>query len=201
MTELPPFVPGPVTLQGVHVRLEPLKDSHVPDLLEAGRDPEIWRLLPTPAFVTLDDARDWYDKAQRDHQTGQQIPFAIIHQASDRAVGSTRFLDIQRAHRGLEIGWTWIGKAWQRTAVNTECKRLLMGHAFDDLGAIRMQLKTDLRNERSQAAIERIGGVREGVLRDQMIMPDGYYRSSVYYSILREQWPDVRQRLDQMMNR
>ncbi len=126
---------------------------------------------------------------------GRQIPFAIVDRAIGRAVGSTRYLDIQPANRGIEIGWTWIGTAHQRTAINTECKFLLLRHAFETLGAIRVQLKTDLRNERSQRAMERIGAAREGVLRQNMLLWDGHRRDSVYYSVLVDEWPRVRERL------
>lgn len=201
MQHQPSFDPRPVTLTGEHARLEPLTEAHLPDLLEQGRDEEIWRYMPMTAFRSLVDARTWFDQAMRDQDTGEQIPFAIIHRASGRAVGSTRFLEIRREHRGLEIGWTWIGPDFQRTALNTECKRLLLGHAFDDLGAIRVQFKTDSRNQRSQRAIERIGGVREGVLHNHMIMPDGVHRHSVYFSITIEQWPNVKARLVSQLNR
>ncbi|HKY52696.1 MAG TPA: GNAT family protein, partial [Anaerolineales bacterium] len=127
--------------------------------------------------------------------------FVVIHLASGRVAGATRYLNIISHDRGLEIGGTWYGPEFQRTAVNTECKYLLLQHAFETLGCIRVQLKTDSRNERSQKAIERIGAVKEGVLRNHMILPDGYYRHSVYYSILDTEWPNVKRRLEEMMNR
>jgi RimJ/RimL family protein N-acetyltransferase len=124
------------------------------------------------------------------------LPFAIIERASGRAVGSTRFLDISEQHRHIEIGWTWLGRAYWRTALNTECKYLLMKYAFEELKCIRVQLKTDLRNVRSQRAIERIGGVREGVLRKAVIIKDDYQRWSVYYSILDDEWSGVKAMLE-----
>jgi len=127
---------------------------------------------------------------------GREVPFVIVDRRSGRIAGSTRFLEITPAHRGIEIGWTWLSPDAWRTAINTECKRLLLGHCFDTLGMIRVQLKTDRRNERSQRAIERLGATREGVLRHHRIMPDGYLRDTVYYSILAEEWPAVRTRLD-----
>jgi RimJ/RimL family protein N-acetyltransferase len=130
---------------------------------------------------------------------GTDLPFAVIHQETGRAVGCTRYMAIQRQHRGLEIGGTWYAPAHQRTGVNTECKFLLLRHAFEMLGCLRVQLKTDLRNERSQKAIERIGAIKEGVLRKCLIMPDGYARSTVVYSILDDEWPGVKGRLERLM--
>jgi RimJ/RimL family protein N-acetyltransferase len=129
------------------------------------------------------------------------VPFAIVLRASGRAVGSTRYIDIRRAHRGLEIGWTWIGREWQRTAVNSECKRLLLEHAFEVLGALRVQLKTDARNTRSQRAIERLGAKREGVLRAHMVLADGFVRDSVMYSVIAAEWPSVKQGLERCADR
>ena len=138
-------------------------------------------------------------QASIETDAGREVAFAIVATPSGKAVGSTRFLDILRPHRALEIGWTWIGAPWQRTAINTECKLLLLGHAFDTLGAHRVTLKTDARNERSQRAIERIGGVREGVLRRHRVCWDGFVRDTVYYGILDHEWPQVRMRLLEML--
>jgi RimJ/RimL family protein N-acetyltransferase len=132
-------------------------------------------------------------------EAGREVAFAIVSSASGTAVGSTRYLDIQRAHRALEIGWTWIGPPWQRTAINTECKLLLLGHAFDNLGAHRVTLKTDARNVRSQRAIERIGAVREGVLHRHRVCWDGFVRDTVYYGIVDGEWPQVKTRLEGML--
>jgi RimJ/RimL family protein N-acetyltransferase len=134
-------------------------------------------------------------------EKGTDLPFAVIHLASGRVAGATRYLNIMPQDRGLEIGGTWYGPEYQRTAVNTECKYLLLQHAFESLGCIRVQLKTDLRNERSQKAIERIGAVKEGILRNHMILPDGRYRHSVFYSILDSEWTAVKQRLEEMLKR
>src|SRR5260221_8471640 len=132
---------------------------------------------------------------------GTDLAFAVVHLASGRAIGASRYLNIEPAHRSLEIGGSWYGRAYQRTAVNTEAKYLLLSHAFDTLGCIRVQIKTDVRNERSQRAIERLGAVREGVLRHHMIMPDGHVRDSVYYGILAEEWPAMKARLEGMLAR
>ena len=188
--------PVPVVLSGQRVRVEPLEARHAADLLAAAADPEIWRYLPARQPASLAEMESFILGAGKEPD---QIPFAVIAQASDRAVGSTRFLEIRPADLALEIGWTWYAREAQRTAVNTECKYLLLSHAFDALGAQRVQFKTDLRNVRSQRAIERIGAVKEGVLRKQRIMPDGYVRDSVYYSILDAEWPAVRSRLEAML--
>ncbi|TAM75295.1 N-acetyltransferase [bacterium] len=194
------FDPQPISLEGAHVRLEPLDVAHAPALLEAGREEEIWLYMPIPAFRTLDDAIDFIEQAQTIARTGTQIPFAIVDRANGRAVGSTRYLDIRRADRALEIGWTWLGASARRSAINTECKYLLLRHAFEVQNAVRVQLKTDARNLRSQRAIERIGGVREGVLRKHMIRPHDYFvRDSVMYSIVDEEWPAVKARLEGLL--
>jgi RimJ/RimL family protein N-acetyltransferase len=148
-----------------------------------------------------EDMRDWVLDILSRAETGTDLPFVAIHLASSRVAGATRYLNIMPKDRGLEIGGTWYGLEFQRTSVNTECKYLLLRHAFETLGCIRVQLKTDLQNERSQKAIERIGAVKEGVLRNHMILPDGRYRHSVFYSILDTEWPDVKKRLEEMMAR
>lgn len=185
-------------LEGRWVRLEPLVEAHAGDLFVAGRDAEIWRYMPRPPFASPDDALAFIGDALAAARDGSQVPFAIVERASGRAVGSTRYFDIRREHRGLEIGWTWIGVAHQRSPVNTECKRLLLGHAFEKLGMLRVQLKTDARNVKSRAAIERIGGVQEGVLRAHMVMPDGFVRDSVMYSITAGEWPSVKEKLEEL---
>ena len=191
--------PQPILLVGQHVRLEPVGPQHAHDLYAVGQEESIWRYLSTPPFASLDDAREWVDACVARNQAGERVQFAVIHGVEERAIGSTGYLDIDRPNRVLEIGSTWYGLAYQRTAVNTECKYLLMRHAFEDLGALRVCLKTDHRNERSQRAIERIGGVREGVLRNHRIARDGVNRHSVYYSIIDSEWPGVKERLEGMM--
>jgi RimJ/RimL family protein N-acetyltransferase len=186
----------PVTLTGRVVRLEPIGLQHVPDLAVAGRADDTWRYMPYPNMLTEADMQAWVQDMLDRQAAGNDLPFAVYHLAAGRAIGATRFMDIQRPHRALEIGGTWYAREFQRTAANTESKYLLLTYAFETLGCIRVQLKTDLRNERSQRAIERLGAVREGVLRHNMIMPDGHIRSSVYYSILAEEWPGVKARLE-----
>jgi predicted thioesterase/RimJ/RimL family protein N-acetyltransferase len=197
----PRFDPRPVTLEGTHVRLEPLAAKHVAGLFEAGRDASIWRYLPRLPFATEDDARSFVEAAMEGTAKGSEVAFASVSLADGRVVGSTRYLDIRRGDRALEIGWTWLTTAAQRTPVNTECKYLLLRHAFDDLGAVRVQLKTDARNERSQRAIERIGGLREGVLRRHMTLPDGHVRDTVMYGITDLEWPAVKARLEERLRR
>jgi RimJ/RimL family protein N-acetyltransferase len=187
--------PTPVVLYGDAVRLEPLDAVHAEDLLAAGADPDIWRYLPIPQPRTLAEVRRWIDQAWKLAATGEQLPFALIDPESGRAVGSTRYLDIHRDWRTLEIGWTWLAASAQRTAVNTETKLLLLTHAFEDQGALRVQFKTDGRNLRSQQAIERLGAVKEGVLRKYRIAHDGYVKDGVYYSIVDDEWPAVKARL------
>lgn len=187
---------APVVLQGKTVLLEPLTEAHVPDLLEVGLEEEIWRYMRYGQMRTPDDLRAWVVDLLRAQAAGTDLPFAVIYRAIGKAIGATRYMDIQPQNRSLEIGGTWYGLAYQRTAVNTESKYLLLKHAFETLGCIRVQFKTDLRNVRSQKAIERLGAVREGVLRDHMILPDGTIRSSVYYSILRSEWQTVKARLE-----
>ncbi len=193
--------PRPVVLVGEHVRLEPVGQQHAADLYRIGQEESIWRYLSTPPFTCLDDARAWVDMCVARNASGERVQFAVIHGAEERAIGSTGYLDIDRPNRALEIGTTWYGLDYQRTAVNTECKYLLLRHAFEDLGALRVCLKTDHRNERSQRAIMRIGAQRDGVLRNHRIARDGVNRHSHYFSIIDTEWPDVKERLEGMMNR
>lgn len=186
----------PVTLTCRDVRLEPLAEAHASDLATVGLDPEIWRFM---LYGNVDNeekmlafVRDLLARQAR----GTDLPFAVVLQETGKAIGCTRYLDIRPHDRGLEIGGTWYGPTYQRTAVNTECKYLLLRHAFEVLGCIRVQFKTDLRNQRSQRAIERIGAVQEGILRNHMITPDGTIRNSVYYSIINSEWPEVKTRLE-----
>jgi RimJ/RimL family protein N-acetyltransferase len=190
----------PVVLQGKVMRLEPLSEAHVPGLTAIGMNDDIWRYMPYGVMKNEDDIRRWVRNLLAQIPGGSVMPFAVIHLASGRVAGATRYMDIHPKDYAVEIGGTWYGVEFQRTGVNTEAKYLLLRHAFEDLKCIRVQIKTDLRNERSQRAIERIGAVREGVLRNNMIMPDGYYRSSVYYSILDNEWLDIKARLEEIMN-
>lgn len=189
----------PVTLTGRVVRLEPLAEAHVPDLTLAGQDESIWRYLIYGMLRTEAQMRALVRDLLDRQAHGTDVPFAVIHLETDRAIGSTRYMEIRPHHRGLEIGGTWYAPAYQRTAVNTECKYLLLRHAFEKLGCIRVQFKADARNERSLRAIERIGAIKEGILRQHMIVLDGYRRDSVYYSILDSEWPGVKVRLEEKL--
>jgi RimJ/RimL family protein N-acetyltransferase len=190
-----------VTLTGKYVRLEPLTEAHIPGLTEIGIGQNFWHFMLYGDMRTEADMRNWVLDIMSRGQKGTDLPFAVINLASGRVAGATRYLNIMPKDRGLEIGGTWYGTKFQRTAVNTECKYLLMSYAFEKLGAIRVQLKTDLRNERSQKAIERIGAKKEGILRNHMILPDGIIRDSVFYSVLDSEWPVVKKNLEGMLNR
>jgi N-acetyltransferase len=189
----------PVTLTGQWARLEPLAGKHLDDLLIASLEEEIWRYMPIAMPRDRSDLQAWLDDALARQARGEILPFAIVECSTGKAIGSTRYLDISEKDRHVEIGWTWLGRPNWRTPINTECKYLLLKHAFEELRCIRVQLKTDLRNTRSQRAIERIGGVREGILRKAVIQLD-YERWSVYYSILDDEWPVVKPRLEAMLH-
>lgn len=190
----------PVTLQGKWARLEPLTLDHAPQLFDVARDDEIWRYMPVPTPKSVDDVCAWIQDALNLQAHGLFLPFAIIDRATEKAIGSTRFLDISEHNRHVEIGWTWLGKNFWRTPLNSECKYLLLRHAFETLGCIRVSFKTDLRNERSQRAIERLGAAREGIWRRAVVMHDGYQRSSVFYSILDDEWARVKAGLEEKIN-
>ncbi len=186
----------PVVLTGKFVRLEPMTEAHISALAEIGAGRDFWHFMLYGEMKTEADMRNWVlDILSRKND----LPFVAVHLASGCVAGATRYLNISPKDRGLEIGGTWYGIEFQRTAVNTEAKYLLLKHAFEVLGAIRMQLKTDSRNVRSQKAIERIGGVKEGVLRNHMILPDGTIRHSVFYSILDSEWEGVKARLESIL--
>ncbi len=192
---------APVTLTGSVVRLEPLSEKHVPDLTVAAHDESIWRYM---LYVYPDNEEKmlaWVRDILARQAAGTDLAFTIIHRASGRAIGATRYLEIRPPHRSLEVGGTWYATEFQRTAVNTECKYLLLKHAFEVLGCIRVQFKADARNLRSIRAIERLGAAREGVLRNHYILQDGGYRDSVYFSILDREWPRVKMRLEGLLKR
>jgi N-acetyltransferase len=190
----------PVTLAGRHVRLEPLGMGHLEGLLAIGLDSRIWtwmpRLVATPA-----DMRDFIEEALAGQAGGNELPFATIERASGRVVGSTRYLNIEPAHRRLEIGYTWIAPAWQRSAINTASKLLMLDHAFEQLGCNRVEFKTDSLNEQSRRALRAIGAREEGIFRNHMISLGGRLRHSAYYSIIADEWPTVRARLVERLER
>ena len=189
----------PVTLEGQHVRLEPLAKEHLAGLAEVGLDEELWRWIPTQVRTTEEMAA-YIETALDEQRRGVSLPFAILERATGRSIGSTRYGNIDRTHHRVEIGWTWVAREWQRTAMNTEAKYLLLRHAFETLGCIRVELKTDSLNERSRAAILRIGAQEEGIFRNHMITSSGRIRHSAYYSIIDSEWPGVKARLESKLN-
>lgn len=194
-----PFDPQPIVLEGTHVRLEPIGEQHAEGLLAAGNFEELWRVTAQPQLANMTVVRALLNDAARLLAEGVEITFAIIHRESNTLVGSTRWMDISRPHRRVEIGATWVTPAHQRSPVNTEAKLIQMKHLFETLGALRVQYKTDLRNTQSQRALEGIGAVREGVLRRHMLVRDGYVRDSVYYGITDQDWPRVRRLLEERL--
>ena len=195
------FDPRPVTLKGNLVRMEPIELAHAADLYAVGAEDSIWRYAARPALRSVADTEGWIKACLEESAAGTRVTFAVIHLETGKAVGSTAYIDIVREHRTLEIGMTWYGSAWQRTGVNTECKYLLLRHAFEDLSARRVCLKADSRNERSRRAILRLGAVGEGTLRNHRIARDGVDRHTVYYSVIESEWPAVKERLEELMQR
>ncbi len=184
-----------VTLDGSLVRLVPLALEHVDALCETGLDPAIWRWMP--ARVRNHDAMQaLVDQALEDQRAGTALPFATTLRATGEVVGSTRFMNIALPHRRVEIGGTWIAPAWQRTRINTEAKYLMLRHAFEEWKLLRVEFKTHALNARSRAAILRLGATEEGTLRKHIVQDDGSSRDSVYFSILDDEWPAVKARLE-----
>lgn len=196
-----PMLVTPVTLAGRLVRLEPLTTAHADDLAAFCNEPETWRYFPMKPYAGREELCAWIEQKRAQSARGEWFAFAIVAQATGRAVGSTSFFDISAADHRLEIGSTWLGAPARRTGINTECKFLLLRHAFETLRANRVQLKTDARNLRSQAAIARLGAKQEGVLRAQFVMVDGHLRDSVMYSVIAPEWPEVKARLERLMAR
>ncbi len=185
----------PTTLEGAHVRLVPLTMGHAEALLPVALHEELWRWTITQIHSAADLDR-YIAGALRDQELGTALPFATVHRETDRLIGSTRFGNYDPDNRRVEIGWTWVAPEFQRSGVNTQAKLLMLRHAFEDLKCIRVELKTDFLNEKSRAAIQRLGAVQEGVFRKHMIMSNGRLRDTVYYSILAEEWPGTRLRLE-----
>jgi N-acetyltransferase len=189
---------GPVTLEGRHVRLEPMSLAHVPALWRVSAYEEIWRYIPY-AVHSEDEMRAYVESELAKQQAGLVVRFTTIAKALAKPVGSTSYLNIDRQHRRLEIGGTWITPAWQRSPINTEAKYLQLCHAFETLGCIRVEFKTDSLNTKSRQALARIGAVEEGTFRNHMVMPSGRIRHSVYFSITHEDWPAVKAHLEGLM--
>lgn len=184
----------PVTLEGKSVCLVPLTEAHHAEICEASLSGDLFRYFPDQ-LRTAEDMKVFIHQALEAHRNRTALPFATVDNTSGKVIGGTRFGNISHRDRRVEIGWTWLGKAWQRTAANTEAKLLMLRHAFETWECGRVELKTDSRNEQSRKAILRVGATQEGVLRRHMVMADGYVRDTVYFSILREEWPAVRERL------
>ncbi|MFN0159429.1 MAG: GNAT family N-acetyltransferase [Bacteroidota bacterium] len=185
------MVVKPVILEGTHVRLEPMTIGHLDALWEVGNDPDLWQWT-TSNISTKELMASYIRSGVRALEEGTGVPFVIQSKADNMVAGSTRFGNIDMENKKLEIGWTWVARRWQRSSVNTECKLLLLQHAFETLGCNRVELKTDALNTRSRAAILRIGAKEEGILRSHMVTATGRVRDSVYYSILAAEWPAVK---------
>lgn len=193
-----PMSVAPVTLTGYHVCMVPLSFEHLEPLCAIGLEEELWRWSPLK-LRTAEHMRAYLAAALREQTEGMALPFATTEKATGRVVGCTRFGNIDTAHRRMEIGWTWIGIPWQRTVVNTEAKYLMLQHAFETLGCVRIELKTDALNQRSRQAILRLGAKEEGTFRNHMITDEGRLRHSVYFSIIDEEWPQIKVHLQRKL--
>ena len=192
------MIVAPLVLEGHQLRLEPLTLAHHEGLCQIGLEADLWRWIPNQVR-TPTDMTNYIETALAEQAAGKSLPFAQIERSTGRVIGSSRYMNIEAAHRRVEIGSTWVAPAWQRTAINTESKYLLLRHAFEALGCIRVELKTDSLNERSRAAIRRIGGKEEGTFRNHMIISDGRVRHTVYFSILGSEWPGIKAGLEQRL--
>jgi RimJ/RimL family protein N-acetyltransferase len=192
----------PLTLEGSVVQLEPIRREHAEMFWQVAKNDlaDIFQWIPS-SMKTQEDFERLINKAFDEQQRGESVVFATVEKSSGRVVGSTRFMNIDRVNRRVEIGWTWIAPPWQRSAVNTEAKYLMLRHAYEVWGCIRVELKTDALNQRSRNAILRIGAKEEGTLRRHVVTWTGRVRDSVYFSILDHEWPDVKERLNAMRTR
>jgi len=172
--------------------------QHAAGLAGIGLDEDLWKWIPTPVR-TADEMSRYVQTALNEQKSGSALPFVLMEKASGRIIGSTRYANIERVHHRVEIGWTWVARHWQRTPVNTEAKYLLLRHAFETLQCIRVELKTDSLNERSRAAILRIGAREEGTFRNHMITASGRIRHTVYFSILDSEWPEVKAQVERKL--
>ncbi|HEV8537395.1 MAG TPA: GNAT family protein [Bacteroidota bacterium] len=186
-------------MEGHSVRLEPLSIAHLQALSEVGLDPELWKWTTTN-IGTPEDMKEYIEVALECQREGMALPFAIIDKSTGKIAGSTRYGNIDTVNRRLEIGWTWIGRPWQRTIINTETKYLLLTHAFETLNCIRVEFKTDSLNTQSRNALLRIKAKEEGILRNHMVSQGGRLRHSVYYSIIESEWPEVKKILEKRLN-
>ena len=193
-----PSMAQPVVLEGEHVRLEPLSSDHLDALCEVGLDPDLWTWISNP--VSKREDMEAYVRAALDgREQGTMLPFATLERKGGRVVGSTRYANIDLKNRRMEIGWTWVAGPWQRTSINTEAKLLMFRHAFEHLECNRVELKTDVLNERSRRSILRLGATEEGILRKHMTTSTDRVRDTVYHSITNDEWPRVEKRLQEML--
>lgn len=190
----------PFTIQGQHVRLEPLTQDNLSEIQAAAADGELWNLFFT-SVPTFEQTQQWLSLALEMQEQQKAIPFVVRNMADGRIVGATRYCNIDHHHKRLEIGYTWYAKSVQRSGINTECKLLLLTHAFETFDCNAVEFRTDWFNRQSQAAIERLGAKRDGILRNHMILPDGRVRDTVVYSIIRNEWPGVKKNLQYMLNK
>lgn len=195
------FNPQPVVLEGRQVRLEPMAPGHLPELLAAAQDPAVFQYYLTPPLGNGGELGQWMDEILLRQAAGTDVGWVTVRRRDQRVVGATTFLAIRRGSRGLEIGNTWLAPEAQRTALNTEAKYLQLRHAFEDLGANRVQLKTDERNQQSRVAIARLGAKFEGILRKYQVRHDGYVRNTAMFSITAEEWPAVKAGLEAKLAR
>jgi N-acetyltransferase len=186
-------------LEGRLVVVEPLGPEHEDDLWEAAQDPEVWRWLPMNAATDRASFHGWFEGAVARRDAGLDVPFAVIDRTGGKAIGSTRYLTLRPEHRGLEIGWTWNARSAWGSGANAEAKLLLLRHAFETLGCIRVEFKTDALNERSRAALEALPARFEGIFRKHMLVRDGALRDSAYYAITDDEWPAVRANLERRL--
>jgi RimJ/RimL family protein N-acetyltransferase len=191
----------PIILQGKVVCLEPMSLTHIPELKIAGLDKSIWKYMLCGDLSDGESMAAWVNDMVIQCSAGSDFPFVIVKGSSSRVIGSTRFLELRPQHLSLSIGGTWISPEYQHTVVNTECKYLMLKYAFEELKCIRVQIKTDVRNEPSIHAIEKLGAVREGILRNHFILQDGTYRDSLIFSILDKEWLEVKNRLEERIER
>ncbi|BBB66057.1 N-acetyltransferase [Undibacterium sp. YM2] len=189
-----------ITLKGKHVTLEPLEQHHLADIQAAAADGELWKLFFT-SVPSPDNTQNWLNIALGMQQQQKAVPFVVRENATGQIVGATRYCNMDINNKRLEIGYTWYAQRVQRSPVNTECKLLLLGHAFEEFGCIAVEFRTDWFNRRSQAAIERLGAKRDAVLRNHMILPDGRIRDTVVYSILHSEWAGVKKNLQYMQSK
>ncbi len=190
----------PITLTGQYAQLEPLTQQHLAEILLAAADGELWQLFFT-SVPTPEKTADWLSLALQMQDLGQALPFIVRDRRNGKIVGSTRFCNIDSKNQRLEIGYTWYSQSVQRSGINTECKLMLLNHAFENLGCIAVEFRTDWFNKRSQAAIERLGAKRDGVLRNHMLQADGRIRDTVVYSIIQTEWPGVKANLRYLLQR